>query len=100
MPDLPEVTRVPDPKPVADMNEAELREHIELQEEYHDTDKQYKDLDIKKFHGMADIAMAALDRICNDHDNETGGMCDAGIIRWTEETSRKAIQEIRKLRDV
>ena len=43
---MPEITKAPDPKPVADMNEAELREHIELQQEYNENNVQYKDIEL------------------------------------------------------
>ncbi len=46
MADLPPLTRQPDPKPVAEMSEDELREHIANLEEYHETDRQYREQEI------------------------------------------------------
>ncbi len=93
------VTRKPDEKPVDEMNEAELREHIALREEYHENDKQYKDLDIERFHGMADIGMVALLKIHSDPDNETTELDNDEWMVWIEKTAKEAIDTIRKLRD-
>lgn len=57
-------------------------------------------LDIEKFHGMADIGMAALIKIHSDPNNEATELKGIKLVRWGEDIAKEAIDAMRKLRDV